>query len=143
MVEGVHYKTLKNVKKYKYELLIDMTFDASRWSAVKVLQPIDHKYYSIKEGVIVAKAGYRWDGPSGPTLDDETNLRGSLFHDIGYQAMKEQEAITKLNFWRKYRIRVAWDKMFRAILKADGMPKVRRFFWYWSVRGVGALFAYT
>jgi len=143
MIEGIHYKTLKDAGKFKYELLINLSFDASKWPAVKVIRAIHHRYYSIMEGVITAKEGYRWDGASGPTLDDETNLRASLFHDIGYQSMSEQPAISKLSWWRKYRIRVTWDKMFRSILKADGMPFVRRFFWYWSVRGVGALFAYT
>ena len=43
------------------------------------------------DGRIVGKAGYAWDGASGPTYDNKTNMRAALFHDIGYQAIRERK----------------------------------------------------
>lgn len=141
LIEGLHYRVVTGSIRYKYELLIDLSLDISKYKHLKELS-IDHEYYKIANGVITAKEGYRWDGPSGPTMDDETNLRASLFHDIGYQAMREQPAIKRMNLWNRYWMRRDWDRLFRVTLKADGMPFFRRQMYFMAVRGVGAFFAH-
>lgn len=141
LVEGIHYKVVEGSLRYKYELLMDLSLDISRYPDLKKLD-IHHEYYTISKGTITAREGYRWDGPSGPTFDDETNLRASLFHDIGYQAMGEQPAIKRLNLWRRFWIRRAWDQLFKETLKADGMGLIRRQSYFIAVRGVGAFFAH-
>lgn len=35
-------------------------------------------------GRLYVRPGYAWDGCSGPTLDDETNMRGGFLHDVLY-----------------------------------------------------------
>lgn len=39
-------------------------------------------------GVLHVKEGYAWDGPSGPTFDTKTLMRGSLVHDALYQLIR-------------------------------------------------------
>ena len=49
---------------------------------------LDHPYFFIKNNYMVARKGYCWDGPSGPSYDSEVNMRASLFHDLGYQLIR-------------------------------------------------------
>lgn len=41
-----------------------------------------------EEGWMLIRAGYAWDGPSGPTIDTPSAMRGSLFHDACYQLLR-------------------------------------------------------
>jgi hypothetical protein len=40
------------------------------------------------KGELIIRAGYAWDGCSGPTEDDDTNMRGGLKHDALYQLFR-------------------------------------------------------
>lgn len=126
-----HYKEIDH-KEYKYEMLRECYYiDSSLYK-----YSCEHKHFTIYSGCITAKKGYRWDGCSGPTIDDDTNMRAGLFHDIWYQAMSEKLIP------RNWRTRRLGDKMFLKILKEDGMPWFRRISYFYAVRGAGALFAY-
>ena len=135
------FKVLFNVKQHKYEMLKDISLDCSSYKSLSNLR-IEHEYYAFKNGIITAKKGYRYDGPSGPTKDDETNMRAALFHDIIYQAFTETSEIKQLSFFKRMGIRRAGDKIFRQVLKTDGMGFFRRNYYFVAVRGFGALFAY-
>lgn len=52
---------------------------------------IAHSDYIVLsvDGDLIINAGYAWDGCSGPTWDDKTNMRGGLVHDALYQLMRE------------------------------------------------------
>lgn len=70
-------------------------------------------------------AGYAWDGPSGPTIDTPSFMRGSLVHDGLYQLIREgliPEAARK-----------AADAELVAVCKDAGMWGLRR---WWVYRGV-------
>jgi hypothetical protein len=136
-----HFDMLFNQDDYKYELLKNISVDCSEFKVLLKLN-IEHDYYSIRNGIITGKKGYRWDGCSGPTKDDETNMRASLPHDITYQAFTEALQFKELSWFTKFKIRRAIDKVFRRILKADGMKLIRRQGYYIAVRGAGAFFAY-
>jgi hypothetical protein len=73
-----------------------------------------------REGLLSIKAGYAWDGPSGPTFDTKTFMRGSLVHDAGYQLMREG----KLDQSHRDTI----DRLLGSICRSDGMCGVR--VWY-------------
>lgn len=80
-----------------------------------------------KDGLITIRAGFVWDGPSGPTIDSPSSMRASLAHDILYAfiragAMKDREAADK----ELYRIAVE-----------DGMWCWRASMWYYSLRAFG------
>lgn len=70
---------------------------------------------------------YAWDGPSGPTIDTESFMRGSLVHDALYQLMREGHLDRKI--WRLYA-----DKLLRKICLEDDMSKFRAWYVYHSVR---------
>lgn len=42
----------------------------------------------LKDGTLTIRAGYAWDGPSGPTIDTPSFIRGSLAHDALYQILR-------------------------------------------------------
>jgi hypothetical protein len=73
-----------------------------------------------RDGVLSIKAGYAWDGPSGPTFDTKTFMRGSLVHDALYQLMRE-------GLLGKECKDIA-DRLLGSICRSDGMCGVR--VWY-------------
>lgn len=75
------------------------------------------------------KKGYCWDGPSGPTIDTDNFMRGSLFHDAWYQVMREHE------FYRQFRDDA--DRWLQAMCLADGMSRWRAQWVYWGVKTFG------
>lgn len=77
-------KLIYRERKYKYQVLRDYvtTIDLIGYS-------IETQYFRlIWTGELTVKCLYAWDGPSGPTKDDSTNLVPSLIHDVGYQAIR-------------------------------------------------------
>lgn len=88
------YIVYKNLKNYKYQLVKPYNFQTEiktdfslriGKSEVKVFVDLD------REGLLKIDAGYAWDGPSGPTIDTKTFIRGSLVHDALYQLMREEK----------------------------------------------------
>ena len=81
-------------------------------------------------GDLLIERGYAWDGPSGPTFDTRTFMRGSLVHDSLYQLMREGHLPTScreqadLELWR--------------ICREDGMCWPRAWWVYRAVRIFGA-----
>jgi hypothetical protein len=79
------------------------------------------------DGVLTIKKGYAWDGPSGPTFDTLTFMRGALVHDALYQLMRERHLDHK-----KHR-KIA-DRIMRRICREDGMFVFRSWYVYLAVR---------
>lgn len=59
--------------------------------ALSGITHIAHSDYIVlsTEGDLIINAGYCWDGCSGPTWDDKSNMRAGLVHDALYQLMRE------------------------------------------------------
>ena len=83
-----------------------------------------------EDGVIHIKAGYSWNGPSGPTRDTANTMAPSLVHDGLYQIFKEALIPAKNN-------RKLSDLTFLDMLKDNGMSWLRRRLWYRGVRWFG------
>ncbi|SDW60248.1 DUF1353 domain-containing protein [Nitrosomonas oligotropha] len=66
-------------------------------------------------GVLTIKKNYAWDGASGPVLDTQRIMRGSLVHDALYQLMREEHLPQKA--------RENADWLLREICIEDGMSK--------------------
>ena len=79
-----------------------------------------------KNGWLIVRRGYAWDGPSGPTIDTKTFMRASVVHDVFYQLLREG----KLPPSRRKQA----DQELVRFAKMDGMNPVRRFYAYWSLR---------
>ena len=93
-----------------------------------------HHYFALnRRGYLWVKAGYAWDGASGPTIDDESTLRASLVHDVLYQALRLGLLPADL--------RLRADQLFYRMLREDGMSRMRATYWYWGVRLGGAAHA--
>lgn len=85
---------------------------------------IDADYLDLNAaGRLLIRAGYAWDGPSGPTVDRRNTLRASLVHDALYQLLR-------LGVIDPHYKRTA-DDMFRQLLLEDGMNSVRAWA-YWK-----------
>lgn len=113
----------RKLKGYKYELLNGELIEVPQVAALGL---IENKYITLDNGILLIKKHYAWDGPSGPTLDTKTFMRGSLVHDSLYQLMREG---LLPRIWRKYT-----DKLLRDICLEDGMKKFRAWYVYHSVR---------
>lgn len=83
-----------------------------------------------KEGYLLVRAGYCWDGASGPTWDSPCSMRGSLVHDSLYQLIRL--GLLPLSFKDEA------DMLFRDICIEDGMFSLRAHIWYQAVKCFGA-----
>ena len=116
---------------YKYDIKIEQEYP------VPLLKHIsfDSKYLSLKNGLLVMKEGYAWDGISGPVFDTPESMRASLIHDALYQLMREK--VISRTMFRKYA-----DQLFRKILLEDGTTKFWAGLCYRSVRLFGKKHTY-
>ena len=85
-------------------------------------------------GRLTILSGYAWDGPSGPTIDTPSFMRGSLFHDALYQLLRETgfgngTDSSSLHDQRRYRA----DQILLEVCIEDGMWRWRA---DWVFRGV-------
>lgn len=79
------------------------------------------------DGTLTIRAGYAWDGASGPTYDSKSSMRASLVHDAIFQLCRLR--LLDADKWRK-----TADEMFHAICVQDGMLAPRAWLWYHAVR---------
>ena len=126
------------IKEYKYELKEDYYYvlpGKFRGHSFEVKGRCGHTGAEIlflkitPENNLVIYKGYKWDGPSGPTIDSSSFMRGSLVHDALYQLIREGKL--------EYKFRKPADKILKEICKQDGMPFWRRNYVYWGVRAGG------
>lgn len=117
---------MKYKKGYKYKLAEDFK--------IKIMYNprIEIDLFLIKldlEGNLFIKKGYAWDGPSGPTIDTKTFMRGSLVHDVLYQLMRMK--LIPLEH------RILADKELKDICRKDGMNYFRVWYVFKGVRMFG------
>jgi len=95
---------------------------------IKPSLAIDTEYIKLDvNGKLILNKGYAWDGPSGPTIDTLTLMRGSLVHDALYQLMREGQLDN--NGYRE-----TADRILQRICKEDGMWSLRAWWVYQGVR---------
>ncbi|MBI5178806.1 MAG: DUF1353 domain-containing protein [Nitrospinae bacterium] len=112
---------------YKYQLRKDYTVK----TGIIPKEPVDTGFIALTlEGHLTVRTGYAWDGPSGPTIDTQSFMRGALVHDALYQLMREE----KLN---KGKDREPADRLLQTICLEDGMWSVRAWAAYKAVRWFG------
>jgi hypothetical protein len=79
------------------------------------------------DGEMHLKSGYAWDGPSGPTFDTLSFMRGSLVHDAFYQLIRERHL-------PQDPFRELADRLLRDHCLEDGMSALRAWYVYQAVR---------
>lgn len=111
---------------YKYQLVCDYSVSIP----IRPKEDIEIEFITLsRDGLLLIKHGYAWDGPSGPTIDTRTSMRGSLVHDVLYQLIRDGY-LNQLH-------REDADIILRDILIEDGMPELRAEIWYKAVRLFG------
>ena len=86
-------------------------------------------------GELTIKSGYASDGPSGPTIDTKTFMRGAFVHDAFYQLMRM--GLLPQSY------REDADALLRKMCREDGMSSWRAWYVYHSLRKFGAAAAKT
>ncbi|MCP4103859.1 MAG: hypothetical protein GY750_20940 [Lentisphaerae bacterium] len=74
----------QNKRSWKYRV-----YKYSEFTLYSNYGNVAHKYFQIVGNHMFVKAGYLWDGPSGPTVDSENFMSPSLIHDVLFQCMRE------------------------------------------------------
>ena len=117
----------RKLPKYKYQLVADCVTPI----AISGLDLSHSDFIALtKGGTLTVKNKYAWDGPSGPTIDTKTFMRGSLVHDALYQLMR-------LGALDRSEYRKTADRELRRICIEDGMWRFRAWYVYWGVRMFG------
>jgi len=103
------YYRRTNIFKYKLEESYSYKLPSSFDNSIIY----KNNFLSVYKNILHIKKGYRWDGPSGPTIDTPSFMRGSLIHDALYQLIREG-AFNKS-------MRKPADKILAHICREDGM----------------------
>lgn len=110
---------------YKYRLCADEVFPDT---GVLPDTDIDTQFIRLDVlGNLLVRAGYAWDGPSGPTLDTPDSMTASLAHDALYQLFREHRLDPAV--WRDDA-----DRLLRTLCLKNGMSHARAEVWYIGVR---------
>lgn len=123
-------KWISYVEGYKYQLS-----ETYRHNVDILGYVIETEFISLDpNGNLVLKDGYASDGPSGPTYDTKSSVRGAFIHDALYWLMR--------NGYIDITYKDYADKLFYAVLVEDGMWKLRAWIWYQGVhnRGINSLY---
>lgn len=119
-VEGVDYIVHPD-GKYKYLILKPVIYDLPEcFRGLEIYTP----YVSIIDCKLLIKDKYAWDGASG-AVDSPDFMRGSLYHDSGYQLIRE--GLLDKSYRKEF------DKLLRQVCIEDGMSKFRAFYVYYAV----------
>ena len=89
----------------------------------------DSGHIALMECKLLIRAGYAWDGASGPTWDSKNSMQGSLVHDALYQAIRLgllPRALKKES-----------DDLLQSICISDGMSRIRAGLWHRAVQKFG------
>ncbi|WP_372882867.1 DUF1353 domain-containing protein [Psychromonas sp.] len=112
---------------YKYQLASSYKIDIP----IKPNSAIKTDFIDLDtNGNLLVKEGYAWDGPSGPVIDTDQNMRASLVHDALYQLMRLEQLSSRTH-------RKAADQLFKDICKEDGVSNLRASGYYKALRRFG------
>ena len=113
---GVVYRKYPKGSKYKYQLAERLVIPMPELAGNAARAPFIEMH---PDGDLELFAGYACDGPSGPTIDREENIRGGFGHDALYALHR----LLKLSI----QLRDTSDRILARICVEDGMNKL----WAW------------
>lgn len=134
MIEGVHYKRING--RYKYELLQDVKVQTSIY-----FNNVSHAFFALTDaGALTARKGYQWDGATS-CPDFAFGFKGFLFHDVGYQMLREGR-LSEYPAEREL-MRMKFDKLLRDLCLAGANIFQKPLAWtiYAAVRVFGSKYA--
>jgi hypothetical protein len=105
---------------------------------------IKHEFFELnKNGMLFIEKNYFWDGATC-AIDTPDLMRGSLVHDVLYQALRELLFFISEIKWTKKRhdeLRVKADDCLIMICNEDGMWRIRQWLVKRALRLANGLFA--
>ena len=111
---------------FKYQLKKDYNLKVD----ILPYKNINTEFISLDvDGILTVRSGYAWDGPSGPTYDTPSFMRGSLIHDALYQLIRMGHI--------DQRYKKSADKELKRICLEDNMMAFRAWYVYNGVRKFG------
>jgi hypothetical protein len=113
-------------KGYKYQTTRDyhLKFEVVPYA------PIDTGLIRMDmQGNTIINKAYAWNGASGPTIDTDSSMIGSLGHDVGYQLIRLGLVDPK---YKEY-----FDQWLHDTCTEDGMLEFRADYWQWAVGEFG------
>lgn len=122
----IHYRA-----GYKYQLAQDYCHRLGNGLAIDGRH--DHDFFYLLNDALVIRAGYAWDGPSGPTIDTASFMRGALVHDVLYQAIQLRMLPPD--------VKDNADRELADICRQDGMSAIRAWWVYQGVKHFGGRWA--
>ena len=115
-------KQIKYRKGYKYQIAEDYLIQLD-W---KPEDNIETEFIILrKTGLLTIKSGYASDGPSGPTIDTPSFMRGAFVHDALYQLMRMKLLPPD---WKEYA-----DDLLKELCLEDGMYSWRAAYVHYGV----------
>lgn len=121
----------KDISEFKYILLEDYEYQIPKKLRPKITANIVTEFVNLSvSGKLLLKTGFMSDGPSGPTVDTDTFMRGAFIHDALYYLMNL--GLLPQSYRKKA------DKILYAVCREDGMSWVRAKYVYHSVRRLAA-----
>jgi hypothetical protein len=127
MEENPYVMKYRKLRRYKYQLMEDYIFNTVIITGAYA--KTDFILLTTK-GHLHIKKYYAWDGPSGPTINTKSFMRGSLVHDALYQ-------LIRLNLlskdWKPHA-----DFLLHKICLEDGMLPFRAKYVYQAVTYFGS-----
>lgn len=116
--------------KYKSGYKYAVFEDCSRALGFAPVRDIVFDYWEFRtDGTMTLKKGFMWDGASGPTWDDSTNIEASAFHDAGYQAIRH--GLLPASY------KPLFDKLLMDIMIEKGASRFRAWYYYQAVSKFG------
>jgi hypothetical protein len=115
-------ENIKYAKGYKYQLRCQAVFYTHITGQTVKAELVELK----PDGRLIIDKYFAWDGCSGPTLDDRTNMRAGLCHDALYYLMRTGKLGIKF--------RPAADDMLYHLMIQDGAWKIRATYYRWAFK---------
>jgi len=116
------------IRVYKYKTVDDYTVQTGITPPKAIFTDFIELYLN---GWMYIKPGYAWDGPSGPTIDTDNFMTGSLVHDAFYQLIRE--GYLSREYGHKANV------LLREMCLKAGMSSFRAWYVYKSVEAFGFL----
>lgn len=107
------------LESYKYELAEDFIIKLPFGPPEDITQNECQKAQFFTTNILIICKGFFWDGCSGPTIDDKTNQRAGLVHDV--LAYFVRKGLISMEWYLKY-----GSKIFRDIFIFDAIAWAKK-----------------
>ena len=124
-----YYRMRKALFTFVYVLTDEFNCTLPKRSAPKFTG--QDAFVVYENGKLTIKAGFAWDGPSGPSIDTKAFIRASLVHDALYRLMSK--GVIQANETNRY----FSDLVMKALNLAGGMTRFRAWYTFLAVHFFG------